>query len=779
MLEIRGLSRGSLIETSRQGFLNPTPDLRISPEGPYNKTPQDTPDPPSDDDDSTITGGSVEGFPVHKEDAMTVSDSSHYWSATNSFTTGNTTERSSLYSWGDDEFDHQASRVVKEMFHAIEKMLFESVLSGSSLLQHECREWMEAFPHLRILGRQAHSVKDEGFQSFPSSRNFSETATASTDFQISDTFECSDFGSLTLSGSAFRPTPVPLRYLIGPDSHGESGGSASEFSHLQEEIFEQDGDVEEYLAYDIREMDEDDMAKRYHVPRRRRLGYPPITPNACVRDAVINQLFDITWRKMVSSLHGRRSSGNLSQSKSKKSLWKVLFDNFQAAKKQHGDSPRDARHLYLAQSITKGPFMDASFPRYDEDDKGALGEEFGVPMPNDRYLSAATFGNPHSDYFSHFGHRSLAHSRLHDTNVLPPSRGSHMDQSLSGPRQFPLSGRLSSFAPNSSDFASLDGVMKISRKRLQQRSERSGVGQALGNGESIESFDAQHLYGGMLTATGLSGRAPASPQGAGGRPYLSLSGVTARQPSAKYKSRSGRPAKLLPLALDKPKTPVEFDGFVKATKLRISSGGPSNFNGPSEIVGIRVTSPTGPPPTAPAMSGGNLWMNSRLPPLSLEGINENSPAEFKRPRGRTAHSRISSAVAEDSVLKQTRKGWEGVSRPNTTHAFRTDIPNIKRSSSITPSNISGGNFGSPPAFGKSSSPTALQAGQGTNANFFYSQHLVHSPDNHIAGLAGITGIGMLGGTGISHSPADRDEDARPVHSGWGLPVRRKRTVLGS
>jgi len=44
--------------------------------------------------------------------------------------------------------------MVREMFQAIERMLFEGVLSGSTSLQHECREWMEAFPHLRILGKQ-------------------------------------------------------------------------------------------------------------------------------------------------------------------------------------------------------------------------------------------------------------------------------------------------------------------------------------------------------------------------------------------------------------------------------------------------------------------------------------------------------------------------------------------------------------------------------------------------------------------------------------------------
>ena len=52
------------------------------------------------------------------------------------------------------EFDHQASRLVRQMFQAIEQLLFEGVLSGSTSLQQECREWMSRFPHLRIIGKQ-------------------------------------------------------------------------------------------------------------------------------------------------------------------------------------------------------------------------------------------------------------------------------------------------------------------------------------------------------------------------------------------------------------------------------------------------------------------------------------------------------------------------------------------------------------------------------------------------------------------------------------------------
>lgn len=35
--------------------------------------------------------------------------------------------------------------------------------------------------------------------------------------------------------------------------------------------------------------------KRNIVPRQRRLGYPPVTPNACLRDTVSCAVFDYIW----------------------------------------------------------------------------------------------------------------------------------------------------------------------------------------------------------------------------------------------------------------------------------------------------------------------------------------------------------------------------------------------------------------------------------------------------------------------------------------------------
>ena len=83
-----------------------------------------------------------------------------------------------------------------------------------------------------------------------------------------------------------------------------------------------------------------------------------------------------------------------------------------------------------------------------------------------------------------------------------------------------------------------------------------------------------------------------------------------------------RLAKSLPSFLNRAKTPnIEFDGYVKATKLI-----PGHLEPQSTSFSGRINSPPHsfqPPPTAPNLG---TWMNSRLPPISsgLESLQENT-----------------------------------------------------------------------------------------------------------------------------------------------------------
>ena len=64
---------------------------------------------------------------------------------------------------------------------------------------------------------------------------------------------------LEIRGSSTTPSrlPPPLLAVLEQDGgrgSASGGSSSSSFAHLYEEVFAQDGSVEEYLAYDIREM---------------------------------------------------------------------------------------------------------------------------------------------------------------------------------------------------------------------------------------------------------------------------------------------------------------------------------------------------------------------------------------------------------------------------------------------------------------------------------------------------------------------------------------------
>ena len=47
--------------------------------------------------------------------------------------------------------------------------------------------------------------------------------------------------------------------------------------------------------FDYSEEESNDRSKFHKYRRHRRLGYPPVTPNACAKDTVVSQLFDQIW----------------------------------------------------------------------------------------------------------------------------------------------------------------------------------------------------------------------------------------------------------------------------------------------------------------------------------------------------------------------------------------------------------------------------------------------------------------------------------------------------
>uniref|UniRef100_A0A674E3T5 Family with sequence similarity 149 member B1 n=1 Tax=Salmo trutta TaxID=8032 RepID=A0A674E3T5_SALTR len=177
----------------------------------------------------------------------TTGDTTRSWSGIHSYTgTGISTERSSVFSWGYDEFDKAASRQVQQMFEEIDEELYEGQ-GGVHLqgLQDECHQWAFRFPHLRILGSQLVCPSDEGFQWYATS--------------------------------------------------GEGTGTASSSAAGQKDSISskpQDKDKPGPCT-------EDDKWERGCMGAgRRRYGLPPVSPYRCRRQAVLDLLFDDVWREL-------------------------------------------------------------------------------------------------------------------------------------------------------------------------------------------------------------------------------------------------------------------------------------------------------------------------------------------------------------------------------------------------------------------------------------------------------------------------------------------------
>ncbi|NWH56923.1 F149A protein, partial [Geococcyx californianus] len=223
-------------------------------------------------------------------------------SGINSCTTDFSTERSSVYSWRDDEFDKANTQRVHQLFWEIDEMLFEGkVTSQTQSLKAECTDWVEQFPHLRVLGKQLLLPKDEGFQHFQSSSDTSVDTKCSPGLH-----ECSsNIKELCISGSKLIPTACPIHKSLDSSSTRISASDSSVFSFLEEEIYDVDGKIEEYLAFDNEKLDGESWEHkkmRLAEERRSKRGIPPVSPNACIKDAVASEVFDCIWSSVIGIL---------------------------------------------------------------------------------------------------------------------------------------------------------------------------------------------------------------------------------------------------------------------------------------------------------------------------------------------------------------------------------------------------------------------------------------------------------------------------------------------
>ncbi|XP_060896005.1 protein FAM149B1 isoform X1 [Labrus mixtus] len=282
-LEIRGLSRSSLDHHPLPGEAddNETPQR-------YLHDLQEAVSAHNSSDTSAASG--------HSNCPTVISvDSSQSWSGIHSSTgTGISTERSSVFSWGYDEFDKAASRQVQQMFEEIDKELYEGSGSGGGILQglqDECQQWATRFPHLRILGTQLVCPSDEGFQWYATSGVSSSASSPSAGKENSVTSQEKDKGGTELNVQGRRAALTKSLSAEWEEPPDTSSGSSS---HDKPRVIEVEGQMEEYLAFDSRDLEDEweQDGRRYHC-------LPPVSPYRCRRQAILDLLFDDVWQHLV------------------------------------------------------------------------------------------------------------------------------------------------------------------------------------------------------------------------------------------------------------------------------------------------------------------------------------------------------------------------------------------------------------------------------------------------------------------------------------------------
>ncbi|CDQ76615.1 unnamed protein product [Oncorhynchus mykiss] len=201
--------------------------------------------------------------------------------------------------WCVQEFDRVNTQHVRQLFSDVDELLYEGRVNSSSLgLQEECQEWNGHSPHLRILGNQLESPNQEGFQYIHRRMEASGGRGGTVLPPCVDKRENS--GELCVEGHGLSPTPCTLQGAT-PLSHSLCDHS----SLLQEEVYEAEGRMEEFLAYDAKDTEDEWVSQRGvsgSVGAAGRSGVPPVSPHTCIRDAVADEAFDDMWREVVNSL---------------------------------------------------------------------------------------------------------------------------------------------------------------------------------------------------------------------------------------------------------------------------------------------------------------------------------------------------------------------------------------------------------------------------------------------------------------------------------------------